>query len=80
VDIRNESEVKDGKFFDEAVNIPLPQLRERVEEIPADKTVVVHCAGGYRSAAGLSILQAALPQTQVLDLSDAVTEFKNKPQ
>ncbi|WP_266205923.1 hypothetical protein [Pontibacter kalidii] len=50
-----------------------------MEEVPADKTVVMHCAGGYRSAAGFSILQASLPQTQVFDLSEAVNEFKNKP-
>ncbi|PTX14201.1 glyoxylase-like metal-dependent hydrolase (beta-lactamase superfamily II) [Pontibacter mucosus] len=78
VDIRNESEVKGGQIFEDAINIPLPQLRERVEEVPADKTVVVHCAGGYRSAAGFSILKAALPDTEVLDLSEAVNDFNAK--
>ncbi|OKL38528.1 MBL fold metallo-hydrolase [Pontibacter flavimaris] len=78
VDIRNTSEVKAGKFFDKAINIPLPELRERVKEIPTDKPVVVHCAGGYRSAAGSSILGAALPNVEVLDMSEAVTELKQK--
>ncbi|MFD2247382.1 MBL fold metallo-hydrolase [Pontibacter ruber] len=77
VDIRNASEVKGGKFFDKAINIPLPELRERAKEIPADKPVVVHCAGGYRSAAGSSIVEAALPDAKVLDLSEAVNDFKN---
>ena len=77
VDIRNESEVKAGKFFDKAINIPLPELRERADEIPADKPVVVHCAGGYRSAAGSSIVEAKKPNLKVLDLSEAVNEFKN---
>jgi hydroxyacylglutathione hydrolase len=76
VDIRNASEVKGGKFFDKAINIPLPELRERANEIPSDKPVVVHCAGGYRSAAGSSIVEAALPDTKVLDLSEAVNDFK----
>jgi len=76
VDIRNASEVKEGKFFDKAINIPLPELRERAREIPADKPVVVHCAGGYRSAAGSSIVEAALPGVTVLDLSEAVNNFK----
>ncbi|GGG15481.1 rhodanese-like domain-containing protein [Pontibacter amylolyticus] len=76
VDIRNASEVRGGKFFDKAINIPLPELRERAKEIPADKPVVVHCAGGYRSAAGSSIVEAALPDTTVLDLSEAVNDFK----
>ncbi|WP_276499456.1 MBL fold metallo-hydrolase [Pontibacter litorisediminis] len=78
VDIRNASEVKAGKFFDNSINIPLPELRERVNEIPTDKPVVVHCAGGYRSAAGSSIVEAALPKVKVLDMSEAVTELKNK--
>ncbi|MBC5994371.1 MBL fold metallo-hydrolase [Pontibacter cellulosilyticus] len=77
VDIRNTSEVKGGKFFEKAINIPLPELRERAKEIPSDKPVVVHCAGGYRSAAGSSIVEAALPDTTVLDLSEAVNDFKN---
>ncbi|WP_187263006.1 MBL fold metallo-hydrolase [Pontibacter beigongshangensis] len=77
VDIRNASEVKSGKFFEKAINIPLPELRERTSEIPTDKPVVVHCAGGYRSAAGSSIVQAKLPDTKVLDLSEAVNDFKN---
>ena len=77
VDIRNESETKTGKFFPNALTIPLPELRERANEVPADKPVVVHCAGGYRSAAGSSILEKALPNVKVLDLSEAVNEFKN---
>lgn len=76
VDIRNTSEVKAGKFFDNAINIPLPELRERAKEIPTDKPVVVHCAGGYRSAAGSSIVESALPDVKVLDMSEAVTELK----
>ncbi|GAB3199609.1 glyoxylase-like metal-dependent hydrolase (beta-lactamase superfamily II)/rhodanese-related sulfurtransferase [Pontibacter aydingkolensis] len=76
VDIRNESEVKSGKFFDKAINIPLPELRERADEVPTDKPVVVHCAGGYRSAAGSSILESKLPNVKVLDLSEAINEFK----
>ncbi|MGV3641302.1 MAG: MBL fold metallo-hydrolase [Adhaeribacter sp.] len=77
VDIRNASEVKEGRFFEQAINIPLPELRERAGEIPVNgKPLVVHCAGGYRSAAGSSILAAALPQAKVLDLSEAVNEFK----
>ena len=75
VDIRNKSEVEDGKIFDNAINIPLHELRERADEISENKLVVVHCAGGYRSAAGASILADKL-NTQVYDLSDAIQEFK----
>ncbi|MDX5423088.1 MAG: MBL fold metallo-hydrolase [Hymenobacteraceae bacterium] len=77
LDIRNASEVRGQGIFEHAINIPLPELRERVQEIPADKPVVVHCAGGYRSAAGSSIVEAALPETKVLDLSEAIKTFQN---
>lgn len=76
VDVRNTSEHKQGKFFANALTIPLPELRDRAKEVPTDKPVVVHCAAGYRSAAGSSILEASLPNAKVLDLSDAVNEFK----
>ena len=75
VDIRNTSEFANGSFFDNAMNIPLPELRERVNEIPKGKPVVVHCAGGYRSAAGASIAEAVLDET-VFDLSEAVNDYK----
>lgn len=75
VDIRNESEVAEGKIFDEALTIPLHQLRERAEEIPGGKPVVVHCAGGYRSAAGSSILENRFKDLKVFDLSDDIKNF-----
>ncbi len=76
VDIRNATEVEKNPIFGHAISVPLPELRERAQEIPTDKPVVVHCAGGYRSAAGSSILAAALPHVPVLDLGEAVHEFE----
>lgn len=77
VDIRNTSEVKEGKFFESAISHPLNELRETADEIPTDKPIVVHCAGGYRSAAGSSILQKKLEDVTVYDLSDDVEQFKD---
>lgn len=76
VDIRNKSEVDEGKIFEKAINIPLHELRENTEKVPKDKPVLVHCAGGYRSAAGASILEKELDMKNVFDLSEAVEEFK----
>ncbi|WP_029034707.1 MBL fold metallo-hydrolase [Salinimicrobium terrae] len=75
VDIRNESELAQGKIFDDAIAIPLNELRERSNEVPADKPIVVHCAGGYRSSAGSSILENHFPKTKVYDLSENIKEF-----
>jgi glyoxylase-like metal-dependent hydrolase (beta-lactamase superfamily II)/rhodanese-related sulfurtransferase len=77
VDIRNNSEVEDGKFFETALSHPLNDLRKTAGEIPTDKPIVVHCAGGYRSAAGSSILQEKLKNVTVYDLSDDIEQFKD---
>jgi len=76
VDIRSATEHRDEPIFPGSLNIPLPTLRERAGEIPRGQPVVVHCAGGYRSAAGSSIVAAALPGTKVLDLGEAVQSFR----
>jgi len=57
IDVRNEGEVKDYKVFETAVNIPLAELRERVNEVDTSKPVVVHCAGGSRGSTGASIIE-----------------------
>jgi rhodanese-related sulfurtransferase len=76
VDIRNTSEHEAGMLFTNALPIPLPELRERLAEIPAGKPVVVHCAAGYRSAAGQSIVAAARPDLIVYDLGEAIKQVK----
>jgi hydroxyacylglutathione hydrolase len=76
IDIRNNSEVKTNQIFDNAINIPLNELRERIKEIPLVKPIVVHCAGGYRSAAGSSIIESKInSNVQVFDLGEAIKEF-----
>ncbi|MCS7019166.1 MAG: rhodanese-like domain-containing protein [Cytophagales bacterium] len=77
VDIRNWSEINTKKIFEGSLAVPLPELRERISEIPRNKPVVVHCAGGYRSAAGASIIANLLEKegVTVYDLSEAITTF-----
>ena len=40
-----------------SVNLPLAQLRGRIAEIPRDRRIAVHCAGGYRSSIAAGILK-----------------------
>lgn len=76
VDVRNDSEVKENKIFKDSIAIPLASLRQRINEIPTDKPIVVHCAGGYRSAAGSSVIAAELkPDVPVYDLGEAIKDF-----
>jgi rhodanese-related sulfurtransferase len=77
IDVRNPSEVNEEKIFPGSISIPLPDLRNRVHEIPTDKPIVVHCAGGYRSAAASSLIHAELNgSVSVFDLGEAVKEFQ----
>jgi rhodanese-related sulfurtransferase len=41
-----------------SVNLPLPQLLDRLEELDPTRPTVVYCAGGYRSATAASLLRA----------------------
>ena len=75
IDIRNKSEVDERQIFENAISIPLNELRGSEAKIPTDKPIVVHCAGGYRSAAGSSIISNLIENTAVYDLSDDVKKF-----
>ena len=55
LDIRNPREWA-AKHIAGSVNIPLNHLQERIAEIPRDRRIAVHCAGGYRSSIAASIL------------------------
>jgi glyoxylase-like metal-dependent hydrolase (beta-lactamase superfamily II) len=56
VDVRGQKEWEHARI-DGSVNIPLNHLVERMDEVPADRPILVHCAGGYRSSIGASLLQ-----------------------
>lgn len=57
VDVRALSEWEAG-HLPGAVHIPLPELEERLAEIPGDRDVVTQCQGGGRSAIAASLLKA----------------------
>lgn len=75
VDIRSREEHLANPGFNRSINIPLTELHDRVGEIPTKKPIIVHCASGYRSAIGSSILHHLLPQSQVLDMGSRVKDF-----
>jgi len=55
LDIRNPREW-DARHIPESLNIPLNHIQERLTEVPRDRRIAVHCAGGYRSSIAISIL------------------------
>ena len=56
IDIRNPGE-REGGAIPDSLHIPLAQLRLRLDEVPDDKPIVVHCAGGWRSSVAASLLR-----------------------
>ena len=79
VDVRNLSEVETQSAFKGSINIPLPELNKRLEEIPTNKPIVIHCAGGYRSAAASSFLESRL-NVKVFDLGERIKSFMDSYQ
>ncbi|MEU3479839.1 rhodanese-like domain-containing protein [Streptomyces sp. NPDC033753] len=57
VDVRTCGEREANGFIEDAVHIPLGELPLRTAELPADRPVVVHCAGGHRSSIAASVLR-----------------------
>lgn len=77
IDVRNRSEAHEQPVFKRAIHIPLHELQERLNEIPTGKPIVVHCAGGYRSAAASSII-AEKVSDKVFDLGDHIKQFSQE--
>ena len=56
IDVRAPRE-RDQKRIPGSLSIPLNHLVERTSELPADRPLLVYCAGGYRSSIAASLLQ-----------------------
>ncbi|MGA2960844.1 MAG: FAD-dependent oxidoreductase [Candidatus Korobacteraceae bacterium] len=74
LDVREPSEFKDG-HVEGALNIPLPQLRARLGELPGGREIWVYCAAGQRSYYALRILRQH-GYSCVRNLSGGFTSYK----
>ena len=57
VDVRAPGE-REQKRVAGSVALPLNHLAERAAELPRDRPLLMHCAGGYRSSIAASLLQS----------------------
>ncbi|MBB4079829.1 rhodanese-related sulfurtransferase [Lewinella aquimaris] len=79
VDVRPPKAAMEDTRFYGAINVPVWKLRDRWQEIPRDRPIVVHCGGGYQSAIGASLLRKFLDDgVKVYDLGAKVKDFKAK--
>jgi rhodanese-related sulfurtransferase len=56
LDVRGAAERQEARIAG-SIGIPLTHLAERLSELPPDRPILVHCAGGYRSSIAASLLQ-----------------------
>jgi hydroxyacylglutathione hydrolase len=56
IDVRSLTEAEQAGRIGGSIIIPLAELRARLEEVPTDRPVVVHCASGYRSSIAASVI------------------------
>ena len=74
MDVRGPGEWR-SKHLGESINLPLAQLQRRMEEVPRDRKIAVHCEGGYRSSIAVSILnQHGI--TNVIELAGGITAWE----
>ncbi|NOH43343.1 CoA-disulfide reductase [Vibrio cyclitrophicus] len=48
LDVRNPDEMKTVGYIEGAVNIPVDQLRKRMNELPKNKEIIIYCQVGLR--------------------------------
>ena len=74
IDVRSQQEWKEG-HIPESRNIPLSQLKERIGEVPKDRRIAVHCAGGYRSSIAASLLHLN-GASNLVELAGGITAWE----
>ena len=57
LDVRRETEHEQDGHIDGSTNIAHTRLRSRLDEVPTDKPLLVHCRSGARSSRAASYLQ-----------------------
>jgi hydroxyacylglutathione hydrolase len=73
VDVRTPGE-RQQKRIGGSVGIPLTHLGDRLSELPANRPLLVYCAGGYRSSIAASLLQSR-GFTQVSEIAGGITAW-----
>ena len=68
LDVRTSEEYQAGHLAG-SMNIPVDELRERLEELPEDKEIWVYCQVGLRGYIAQRILMQRRPGQKIYNLS-----------
>jgi glyoxylase-like metal-dependent hydrolase (beta-lactamase superfamily II)/rhodanese-related sulfurtransferase len=74
IDVRTPAEYAQ-KHIHGSVNVPLNRLAGRITELPTDRPLLIHCAGGYRSSIAASLL-GQHGFTRVSELAGGITAWE----
>jgi glyoxylase-like metal-dependent hydrolase (beta-lactamase superfamily II)/rhodanese-related sulfurtransferase len=74
VDVRAPRE-RDQKRIAGSISAPLNHLTERFADLPRDRPLIVHCAGGYRSSIAASLLRRH-GFTRVLEMAGGISAWE----
>ena len=75
VDVRPEEEYAAG-HLPQAISIPLPQLRRRLRELPADREVVAYCRGPFCAFAHSAVRELRRQGFTARRLEDGLPEWR----
>jgi rhodanese-related sulfurtransferase len=76
VDVRDPDEFAAG-HFQTAVNIPVGELEEKIDTLPAEKPIVFVCSTGARSGESYYMLQDIKPELNKVYYLEAEVEYNN---
>jgi glyoxylase-like metal-dependent hydrolase (beta-lactamase superfamily II)/rhodanese-related sulfurtransferase len=74
IDLRTLSE-RGQRSIPGSISMPLNQLRERMDDLPKDRALVLFCEGGYRSSIGASLLRGQ-GFTQVSEIAGGIAAWE----
>lgn len=75
VDVREPDEWAEG-HIPGAIHIPLGELDQRANEIPAEGAIITYCKAGGRSLKAVEVLEAA-GRTGVRSMAGGITDWKD---
>jgi len=76
LDVREEYEYEAANIG--ATLIPMGDIMERVNEVPKDKKVVVHCRSGKRSATVINALEQNFGYTNLVNLKGGIIAWASE--
>jgi glyoxylase-like metal-dependent hydrolase (beta-lactamase superfamily II)/rhodanese-related sulfurtransferase len=74
LDVRSGKEHQE-KRIEGSLSLPIIHLRDRLHDIPRDRSLVVHCASGYRSSMAIGLLEQ-VGITNVADLVGGIAAWE----